>query len=283
MKYEVDVWHIFYQATAELDDNLAILESGYKKCLPSHSYGPAVRDYYVLHFVSAGKGVLVKGTRKIGTHRYTVKPGQGFLICPNETTVYTADAEEPWHYYWVGFTGTKAAELIKNCRADGDNPVFDFELDGALHEYIHKFVLAPAASPAVNHIKLGWLYLILSELIIKKAPQKIPNIVKYATEYIEKNYTADISVRQIAERCFIDRSHFFRVFKAALGVAPHEYIIDLRLNKSCDYLRSSNYSVTYISQITGFSDSSQYCKMFKKKFGESPAAWRKKHTRVNMQ
>ncbi|GHV04489.1 AraC family transcriptional regulator [Clostridia bacterium] len=277
MEYKLNVYHLFYQTAAKIDNDLSVLESGFKKCLPSHSFGPSVRDHYVIHCVTAGKGVLVKGAGRNAAARYTILPGQGFLICPNETTVYTADAETPWDYYWVSFTGAKCAEIINNCRSDSEHPVFKFEIDGPLHEYMHKLVTAPAAGPAVNHAKLGWLYLILSELITQKPQAKIPDIVKYAADYIEKNYTADISVQKLAEHCFINRSHLFRLFKEALGVSPREYILDLRLNKSCDYLRSSNYSVTHISEIMGFSDSSQYCKMFKKKFGMSPVAWLKRH------
>jgi AraC family transcriptional regulator of arabinose operon len=279
MKYEMNIWHTFYQTTAKISGDMFVVESGYKKCLSSHSFGPSVREHYVIHFVAKGKGVLQKGGAR--GPRYAVGPGQGFLICPDETAVYTADAEDPWHYYWVGFTGQKCAESIQFCRSDSKHSVFDFELDGPLHEYIHKLVNAPTDAPSVNHAKLGWLYLVLSELVTKKMLQKIPDVVQYAAEFMKQNYTSDISVNRVAERCFINRSHLFRVFKAAIGFSPRDYLLNLRLNGSCDYLRSTNYSVTHISEITGFCDSSQYCRAFKKKFGVSPLAWRKKHANTD--
>ena len=67
-------------------------------CEPSHSFGPARREYYLLHFVAEGCGVY-----HCGGEDYQVGPGQLFVIRPEEMTVYRADAQNPWHYIWVGF------------------------------------------------------------------------------------------------------------------------------------------------------------------------------------
>ena len=67
-------------------------------CEPSHSFGPARREYYLLHFVAEGCGVY-----HCGGEDYPVGPGQMFVIRPEEMTVYRADAQNPWHYIWVGF------------------------------------------------------------------------------------------------------------------------------------------------------------------------------------
>jgi len=273
MELSGNIWHSFYQTTVKVNADMHIVESGYKRCIPGHSFGPSVRGIYVLHFITSGKGVFEKNGSS-----FDVRAGQGFLICPNEMTTYTADKKDPWTYYWVSFSGEKSADTVKGFSASGDRPVFEFDTDGPLREYIHNLVFTPTDAPNINHVKLGWFYLALSALIMQKsAAGKVPDVIKLATEYIEQNLSYDISVDSIAKHCFVNRSHLFRVFKSALGVSPTEYLLNLRLKQTCDYLRFSNYSITYIAEIARFSDSSQYCKMFKKKFGETPLAWRKNH------
>ena len=54
---------------------------GEEQCRPHHSYGPAVRQYTLIHFVISGNGVLEKGGNK-----YPVSAGQAFIILPGEIT-----------------------------------------------------------------------------------------------------------------------------------------------------------------------------------------------------
>ena len=70
---------------------------GYSKCAPLHSFGPAVRPHYVLHYIMEGKGRYYAG----GT-RFDLQAGQGFLIEPDVQTFYQADEKDPWTYLWIG-------------------------------------------------------------------------------------------------------------------------------------------------------------------------------------
>ena len=62
---------------------------GYEACQPLHSYGPAVRPNYVIHYIISGKGTFTIGTR---TYRFIA--GQGFFQMPNVSTYYEADADD---------------------------------------------------------------------------------------------------------------------------------------------------------------------------------------------
>ena len=81
-------------------------DAGKEDCMPSHRFGPHVRNYYLIHFVISGKG---RYTTSRG--EYTLGRGEAFLIKPGEVTVYEADAETPWTYVWVGFRGRLASEF----------------------------------------------------------------------------------------------------------------------------------------------------------------------------
>ena len=62
------------------------VQCGYEKCDPSHDYGPATRDHWLLHFVASGKGVFQTPRGK-----YRLSEGDVFIIHPYEITYYKAD------------------------------------------------------------------------------------------------------------------------------------------------------------------------------------------------
>ena len=80
---------------------------GYEKCQSKHRFGPSLRDNYIVHFVISGKGryTVNDTTHHLGT-------GDFFLIRPNELVDYEADVQDPWEYYWIGFSGTKVKEIL---------------------------------------------------------------------------------------------------------------------------------------------------------------------------
>ena len=60
-----------------------------------------------------------------GAARFDVRAGQGFMIFPDDVSVYTADAQTPWDYVWVGFLGDGAEALAASAGFSKENPVFD--------------------------------------------------------------------------------------------------------------------------------------------------------------
>ena len=95
--------------------DLALSFYGYEECTPSYSFGPAIRDTYVLHYITKGKGQFhYKG--KI----VDLKAGDLFLLKPNELTFYQADKEEPWSYYWLGMTGGRVYDYFNHSQIAED-------------------------------------------------------------------------------------------------------------------------------------------------------------------
>jgi len=81
---------------------------GSQQCGRSHSYGPAVRDYFLIHYIHRGKGIF-----KVDNNKFELNRGQGFVIWPHLLSYYQADQDNPWQYSWIGFTGLKADDYLK--------------------------------------------------------------------------------------------------------------------------------------------------------------------------
>ncbi|MGX7327823.1 AraC family ligand binding domain-containing protein [Enterococcus bulliens] len=84
---------------------------GFSKTLDHHSFGPAVRDLYILHLVLDGEGMYT-----VKNKQYSLKKGDFFLIRPYDTTFYSSSIKDPWSYIWLAFSGATADQIItKSC------------------------------------------------------------------------------------------------------------------------------------------------------------------------
>ena len=75
---------------------------GYAECELLHSYGPASRPNYILHYVMKGKGIY-----QVGENKYHLSEGQAFLIEPESLTFYQADRKNRGHIYGSDLGGQK--------------------------------------------------------------------------------------------------------------------------------------------------------------------------------
>lgn len=94
--------------------------------------------------------------------------------------------------------------------------------------------------------------------------------------YIEDNYTAKLTLEDIASYIHLCKSECCRLFKRYMKVSLFEFILQYRIEKSLNYLASSEYSIIEIANLVGFNDSNYYSKVFSKIKGCSPMKYRKK-------
>lgn len=257
----------------ELLNDINMYQCGMEECEPGHSYGPAVRDHYLVHYVLKGKGYF-----HINGKIHTIHKGEGFLICPDVITFYQADNDDPWDYTWVGFNGIKAQQFLKQANLDDQRPVFKYDKNDNLKDCMASMISSMTlAKEGETRIK-GLLYLFLSYLIearqesdsdIKPENQK-ELYIENAIDYINKNYSRKVTITNLANYIGIDRSYLCALFKSFVKLSPQQYLIIFRLEKACDMMKTTNLSVGDISRSVGYSDPLQFSKTFKKVKGLSP-------------
>lgn len=93
---------------------------------------------------------------------------------------------------------------------------------------------------------------------------------------IEKNMdNTDFTVDTLCALQNMSRSSFYNKLKALTGQAPADYIRLIRLKRAAELLKSGAYSVTEVSEMTGFGDSKYFREVFKKHFNVSPSKYGK--------
>lgn len=99
-------------------------------------------------------------------------------------------------------------------------------------------------------------------------------LINKVTDYIDKNYDGDIRLKELADIVHMNPSYFSSFFKKYNGFSPSEYIIQKRVSRSIDYLRTTDKTILEVAGLCGFNNSSNFNKMFKKVTGLTPSAYR---------
>lgn len=146
-------------------------------------------------------------------HEYSLKGGQGFLICPGQINLYTADAKEPWKYVWVEFDGMRAEDSLLQAGLDQDHPIYNPrtpEEGDLLQEQMLYFSEHASRSPL--HL-VGRLSLFLDDLIeFSDSRQEIGQrsqrdfYINEAVVYIRQNYHRELTVDEVAGFCKLNRN-----------------------------------------------------------------------------
>lgn len=92
--------------------------------------------------------------------------------------------------------------------------------------------------------------------------------------YIAKNYAQPISEQEVAKGCGMSPFDFSRSFRAAHGVTFRDYLGDCRLVQSKRLLGIAQVSVSDVAAMVGFNDPSYFARLFRKRTGISPTAYR---------
>ena len=230
------------------------VDFGYEDCEPGHFFGPAVRTYWLLHYVQSGCGIF----RRNG-NEYSVEPGELFVIPPYEKTFYQADAQNPWKYGWVGFTAEmELPELLQK-------PVIHRPEAGRVFSEMRRCGKFTGGKEA---FLLGKIWELLSLFWEENIPA--PDYVQLAEACMESEYMNGITVAEIAGRLGLDRSYFSSLFREARGISPQQYLVNLRLEKAAELMVRFGQTPSTVAISTGYSDVYNFSRMFKKHFGLSP-------------
>lgn len=254
-------------------DELAFRFCGWQRCAPGHSFGPAVRTHYLFHFILSGRGVY----ERAGVCR-ELRAGQGFLILPGESTCYSADKKEPWEYCWIGFEGTGAENILRECGLGPDNLIYEDHSGGLLGREMLRLVDS-FRQPGVNDYRLlGQLYLSLSHMVQRQPDRQsvVQGYVSRAMDFIHNNFSYEIGVAEVARAVGVDRTYLYRIFNKQVGQSPKEYLTAFRLRMAAGMLTASELTVTEIALSCGFKEASLFGKQFRAAYGCSASEYRKR-------
>lgn len=102
-----------------------------------------------------------------------------------------------------------------------------------------------------------------------------PLPVRKAIAYIEEHYREHISLQDIADAVYLNRTYLSTMFKRETGVGISDYLQQIRLEKAAAMLREGNESISAVVEAVGISDAAYFSKLFRSRYGMTPSEYRK--------
>lgn len=251
---------------------------GYAKCRPSHSYGPATRPNYIIHYILEGKGCY-----QVDGKKYYLSAGQGFLIEPDTLTFYRADKDDPWSYLWIGVGGTGAESYIRDIGLNHQQLIFQCGQGDRLKRIVLAMLRHTGASVSNLYYLQARLFDFFSVLTenmvidICMEDSQESHYIQSAVSYVRNHYAEGLTVADIAEYLNVNRSYLYTLFIRGLGIAPKDYLTKFRISKACEQLVITDGSIEGIAENCGYHNSLVFSKAFKKETGITPTEYRKKN------
>ncbi|GAA0474594.1 AraC family ligand binding domain-containing protein [Alkalibacterium sp. s-m-22] len=259
--------------------DLSIDFCGYEDLEPSYSYGPSVRNNYVLHYITHGTGTFY-----YNHENFALEAGDLFLLKPNEMTYYVANSSDPWSYYWIGISGTKLEDLLSLSKIN-ETAILKYSQSKktkTIGNLIKEIVLQTESNlTQLDYIKAySYLYSIMYELG-KAYPNPLrENKIKHdyfsqIKNYIDQNYHNNIDIQSIADQLNINRSYLSVLFKKNIGLSPKKYMMDVRMKRASQLLFATKMTINEIAFSVGYNDQVTFSKAFKNYFLLTPSQYRK--------
>lgn len=107
---------------------------------------------------------------------------------------------------------------------------------------------------------------------------KFSPITKHILAYLESNYKDEISLKQLRETFFTSPNYISKLFNKEMGRSIPDYLNELRINKSKDWLKNDRYKIYEVAQLVGFKSQVHFTIVFNKYVGMPPKDYRKSVT-----
>jgi AraC-like DNA-binding protein len=260
----------------EESDDLYVYCCGLSQTEPGHSFGPALKPHFMIHYVMSGKGPFT-----IGRKKYPLTEKYGFLIVPDELAYYVADENDPWTYVWIGFGGRRAQEIVSQLGLSLQQPVFKSDKSKDIYNLVKDMMDHNTFSVEDALRRNGLLSLFLSVIasglsVTPKSDSGSANdYVTRAQAYVRSNYCNTIKVTDIADYVCINRSYLYTLFQTSLGISPQQYLSRYRIAKAVELLQLTSLPIESVAISCGYSDPLVFSKAFRQEKGLSPSAYRK--------
>ena len=232
-------------------------------------------DYYVI-------GIMKKGNRKFicNSKNYNIQTNNIILINPNDYHECIDIGQNSLDYEAIHISKEIMTNLANEIFKSKDMVIFNKNVisdDTLLKEIEILTNLVISNDKTLEKEEL--FYIVIKDLLENYAAFKTTdeNIIlktKEVCDYIENNYTDNITLDKLAKVGAISKYHLIRLFTKEKGITPYKYLELYRINQAKKQLQENN-SILDISIQCGFSDQSHFTNLFKETIGITPKQYKK--------
>ena len=96
-----------------------------------------------------------------------------------------------------------------------------------------------------------------------------------AIEQLQSRYHENLSITDLAAEARLSPFHFIRSFKHSVGVPPHQYLTQIRMERARLLLETTNLAITDVAFETGYQSPAHFARLFRRHYGMTPTAYRR--------
>lgn len=251
-----------------------IVGFGESQTSPSQAPTQTSDAYYNFHLCVSGCGYV-----KLSNGTITkLKAGDMFFTYPRMHAHYYPDKKNPWHYYWINFSGNGIYSLLNKIGISKEHP------------FIRLKKLNPYKNLLVQNLKDHCLYKDMSSVFTratlynfftmliketysqeKKKPLESDHVAKVLL-YIEQNYSdPELSLKKLANVVSLNETYLSRLFCKVVGLPLKQYLNNFRVQRACSLFSEGETSIKNVAFSVGFTSQYYFSKVFSSIMEEAPS------------
>ena len=242
---------------------------------PGATFGPrALVDYEFVWMIEGNAQYVFDG-------QIVPAPEGSFVLCkPGVTDAFIWDPRRRTRHGYCHFTIDSVPSALPD---PSEWPILRTTGEVRVLESVFQYLLSVGLSKDPIRLETAISLLVVAFVTTEEAntltervlPDSVERVLGYIKDRLDIESDAKITLSEMATVALCTKEHLCRVFGDALGLTPAECVRLSRLDRSATMLARSNFSISEISSLYGFSNPSHFTKRFEEEYGASPADFRK--------
>ncbi|MBC2259743.1 helix-turn-helix transcriptional regulator [Listeria booriae] len=227
-------------------------------------------DENIFIYCMEGSGVIELLHNKI----IQLNAGEIFCIPAKTPHRYYALSENPWSIIWIHFV-SDMMDLFGDDKINISSPEKKHLLQTHFINLLqisekefnqHHFIVISKLLSLI----LAETYLLEDKVSFDKQNQYLSKCIRYMNE----NINQELTLKQLAHHLKISQSYLSTIFKKYTQQSPIEFLIHLKIDQACKYMKMTDLKIYEIAKKVGYEDAYYFSRLFKKYTGHSPKVYR---------
>lgn len=244
---------------------------GISYCDGSYNIKRENSSIYVIEYIASGVGTVKEDNKT-----FEASEGDVYFLKQNKKHYYYSDKENPWVKIWMNFSGPLADYITKCYFLEDLNHFYAPELKCYFDKIIDIAKSKKDVITTNNELAEVFLKIAQKLYFISEQQEKKDTVAKKLKNIIDSLDSFDNTLEKIIEPLYCSKNHAIRQFKKEYSVSPYEYIQIKRFKMAKNMLKNTAMSISDIAEKLNFYDIHYFSGCFKKRFGITPLAYRKK-------
>lgn len=252
-----------------------IVLSGISYCDGTYKIDRPNSGFSAVEYVLSGTGTIFCGGKK-----YTASAGDTYFLPYGEDQLYYSSSSDPWTKIFFNLDGSLGNTLAEEYDLSGRVIFPGCNTEKLMREIfeLRKSELTPIEMQQKSLMLVHRVFMEIHKL--SKPSAEISPELQALKDYIDIHINDNISLDELANVIFRSKNYVIDLFKDGFGQTPYRYFWDKKMELSKRMLANTSMPIQQISEYLKFSNSQYFSNSFKKKYGISPFAYRKRKQQI---